>query len=126
MFNLAAYWNVACTVILTVYGQLIIKYRIGEFGSLPSPTLEKITFLFKVILDPWVFSGFISAFLASFFWMAAMTKLDISSAYPIVVGGLALITSLFAIIFLGESLTFPKVIGLFLIISGVIIIGRAS
>jgi len=34
------------------------------------------------LFDPLIFSGFASAFIASFFWMAAMTKFELSYAYP--------------------------------------------
>lgn len=32
--------------------------------------------------SPIVFSGFVSAFMAFLFWMAAMTKFEITVAYP--------------------------------------------
>lgn len=112
------------TVLCTVYGQLILKWRIVNYGSLPSDFFDKIIFLFKLLLDPFIFSGFAAAFIASFFWMAAMTKFDLSYAYPIIVGGLALITSIFAIIFLKEPFSIYKVFGILLIILGVYFLGK--
>ena len=34
------------------------------------------------MLDPWIITAFIAAFLASVTWMLAMTRLQISHAYP--------------------------------------------
>jgi len=40
------------TVVFTVYGQLILKWRIVKYGDLPAPLIDKIIFLFKVLFDP--------------------------------------------------------------------------
>ena len=113
------------TVLFTVYGQIILKWRIVNYGSLPEGSSEKIFYLFKLLFDPYIFSGFASAFVASFFWMAAMTKFDLSHAYPIIVGGLALVTSIIAIAFLKEPISSYKILGIFLIIAGVYFVGKS-
>ncbi|MDQ7057295.1 MAG: EamA family transporter [Ghiorsea sp.] len=114
------------TVFFTVYGQLILKWRIVEYGALPERFSEKLIFLFKLLFDPYIFSGFFAAFIASFLWMAAMTKFDVSHAYPIIVGGLAILTSVFAVIFLKESFSILKIVGLLLIVSGVFFLSKGS
>lgn len=113
------YLYIIGTILFTVYGQLILKWRIVNYGALPDGLDEKIVFLFKLLFDPYIFSGFAAAFIASFFWMAAMTKFDLSHAYPIIVGGLALATSIIAIVFLKEPINIHKILGIFLIILGV-------
>ena len=118
------YFYIFGTVFFTVYGQLILKWRIVKYSALPEQTIDKIYFLFKLLLDPYIFSGFFSAFIASFFWMAAMTKFDLSHAYPIIVGGLAVFTSLIAIVFLKEPLSIYKVLGIFFIVTGVYFVGK--
>ncbi|ADD69532.1 small multidrug resistance protein [Denitrovibrio acetiphilus DSM 12809] len=118
------YLYVAATVFCTVYGQLVLKWRIGMYGALPEGFSCKIMFLLRLICDPFIFSGFGAAFIAALFWMAAMTKFDISQVYPIIVGGLAMLTSVFAIVFLREPLTLMKLFGLVLIVAGVYCIGR--
>lgn len=120
------YLYILGTILFTVYGQLILKWRIVKYGVLPDLLFEKIIFLFKLLFDPFIFSGFAAAFLASFFWMAAMTKFELSHAYPIIVGGLAILTSLFAIVFLKESITAYKIIGIILIVAGVYFISRST
>ena len=114
------------TVLFTVYGQLVLKWRIVKYGELPETFFSKLIFLFKLLLDPYILSGFFAAFIASFFWMAAMTKFDVSHAYPIIVGGLAILTSVFAIIFLKESVSIFKMVGLFFIVAGVYLLGQGS
>ncbi|MDO9267374.1 MAG: EamA family transporter [Sulfurimonas sp.] len=113
------------TIFFTVYGQLIIKWRIGNYGSLPAESLEKLIFIMKLFLDPFILSGFISAFLASMFWMAAMTKFELSYAYPFM-GLTFVLVFLFSIFFMGENFNLYKLLGLILIVAGIIITSRAS
>jgi len=118
------YFYIIGTILFTVYGQLILKWRIVNYGAMPEGLSEKILFLFKLLFDPYIFSGFASAFIASFFWMAAMTKFDLSHAYPIIVGGLALVTSIIAIAFLKEPISMYKMLGILLIILGVYFVSK--
>jgi len=110
------------TLFFTVYGQLILKWRLGNLSFLlPQGNIsEKVVSLLKLIFDPYIFSGFASAFIASLFWMAAMTKFQITEAYPFMSLAPAIVFVL-GIWLLGETFTWGKVIGLVLIIVGVII-----
>ena len=76
------YFYVFGCLFLTVYGQLILKWRLSMKGQMPAEAFGKLTFLFHALLDPFVISGFAAAFVASLFWMAAMTKFEITQAYP--------------------------------------------
>lgn len=115
------YLYIIGTVLFTVYGQLIMKWRIGHYGPLPDHFIDKLFFLLRLLADGYIISGFIAAFVASLFWMAAMTKTDLSYAYPIITGGLTLLTTIMAIILLGETLSLPKILGILLIISGILV-----
>ena len=107
-------------ILFTVYGQLMLKWRLSLKGALPEDLTGKLLFLAKAFLDPFVLSGFAAAFLASLFWMAAMTKFDVSFAYPFM--SLAFVAVLFlSALFFQEPVTLGKVIGLALIISGIVV-----
>lgn len=72
------YLCIFATLFFTVYGQLVLKWRIGKLAfSLPEDGIwMKFVSLMKLMFDPFIFSGFLSAFIASLFWMAAMTKFE--------------------------------------------------
>lgn len=109
------------TLFFTVYGQIVLKWRLtGLKVVLPEGFIEKIIYLAKIIFDPFIFSGFASAFIASLFWMAAMTKFEITEAYPFMSLAPALVFVI-GIVFLGETFSLGKVIGLVFIILGTII-----
>jgi len=112
------------TVLFTVYGQLILKWRMTMYSSLPEAWIDKIVFLIKLLLDPFIFSGFISAFIASLFWMAAMTKFDVSFAYPFMSLAFVLVFA-FSVLLFNEPFNGYKVIGLVLIILGILITSRS-
>lgn len=115
-----SYFYVALTILLTVYGQIIIKWQASLAGQLPSGGGEKLIFLLRLVFNPWVLSAFLAAFFASLFWMAAMTKLPLSHAYPFMSFAFVLVMLFSAVIF-NEPLTWPKGIGMLCIISGIVI-----
>ena len=118
------YFYIAGTVLFTVYGQLILKWRIAKYGALPEAFVEKLIFLFKLVFDPYIFSGFSAAFIASFFWMAAMTKLELSFAYPFMSAAFVLVFLLSVLLF-QETVTLHKIIGLMLIVAGIVVTSRS-
>lgn len=116
-----SYVYIALTVMLTVYGQIIIKWQAAQAGPLPIGVGDKFSFLLRLVfLNPWVLSGLFAAFLASLTWAAAMTKFPLSHAYPFM--SLAFVLVLFlSALFLNEPLTWPKLVGMAFIVSGIII-----
>ncbi len=117
------YIYVLGTIFFTVYGQVILKWRIGQLGALPATLDQKIRFLLSLLLDPAIFSGFVAAFLASLCWMAAMTKFQLGHAYPFMSLNFVIVLLLSAWL-LHEPLTSQKIIGVGLIVLGTIIAAR--
>lgn len=113
------------TIVFTVYGQLILKWRIGHYGILPIDIKEKVLFLCQILIDPFVISGLLSAFIASLFWMMAMTKFELSYAYPFM-GLTYVIVFGLAVFLFGESFTVYKSIGIALIMAGIVVISRTA
>lgn len=119
------YVFVALTVLLTVYGQLVLKWRVGQAGPLPVGTLAKIEFLARLIANPWVLSGLGAAFVASLFWMLALSKLPLSSAYPLTATSFLLVLA-FGALMLGEPVTWGKAIGTALVVLGVVVLATRT
>lgn len=117
------YFYVLCTVLLTVYGQLIIKWQVLEAGDFPAGGGEKLWYLLRLLLNPWVISAFLAALLASVTWIAAMTKLQLSHAYPFMSLAFVLVL-IFSGLFFQEPITQPKIIGIVLVIIGLAVGSR--
>lgn len=123
MPRLSDYIYIFATIGLTIYGQLILKWRISNFGPLPTDIVEKLKFLISLLFDPAIFSGFAAAFLASLAWMAAMTKFDLSHAYPFMSLNFVVVLLLSGWL-LNEEITMQKVIGMTLIVLGTVVAAR--
>ena len=124
--NILAHIYLALTIILTVFSQILIKWRITDkFSglSLPENLADKLSFLLHLIFDPFIFTGLVATFASGLFWMATMTKLEISYAYPFTSLGFVLVL-LFSALLLGESMNIHKILGVFFIMLGIFITSR--
>lgn len=115
-----SYVYVLCTILLTVYGQIIIKWQVIKAGAFPESNTEKIWYLLQLVINPWVISAFLAALLASLTWMAAMTKLQLSHAYPFMSLAFVLVILLSGLLF-NEPISPPKIIGVILVTVGLAI-----
>ena len=111
-------------IIFTVYTQIILKWRIPIYGELPDAILDKVFFVLKLYTDPFIFSSMISGFIASLFWMAALTKLELSYAFPFTSLSFVLIFVISIFVF-NETFTYEKLIGIILITLGIIVTARS-
>ena len=117
------YLYVIFTILFTVYGQVILKWRISDLNwslDMTGGIGKMIVSYMKFLFDPLIFSVFISAFIASVFWMLAMTKFELTYAYPFMALSPALVF-IIGIFVLGETFTIGKVLGLLVIMIGIII-----
>lgn len=117
------YLYIFLTILFTVYGQIILKWRITDLNwslNVNEDGMQMLISYLKFLFDPLVFSGFASAFIASVFWMLAMTKFDITYAYPFMSLSPALVF-LIGVFVLGEPFTIGKLVGLVVIIIGIFI-----
>jgi multidrug transporter EmrE-like cation transporter len=124
MAKFTGYLYIGLTIFFTVYGQIVLKWRMNGKGSIPLGGIrEKLMFIVHVYSDIWVLSCFFAGFLASIAWMAAMTKFDISYAYPFTSLSFLVVTFLSAWLF-HEEITVPKGVGLFFVLAGLFISTR--
>ena len=123
-FDVSGHGYIALTLLLTIYGQLVLKWQMGGVGPLPEGQTDKVWFLLRQFSNPWIIGGLAAAFLASLAWMAAMTRMELNYAYPFM--SLAfVIVMLFSVLFLGEQLNFARVAGTVMVVAGLIVIARA-
>jgi multidrug transporter EmrE-like cation transporter len=115
-----AWLGVAAAVFLGAYGQLVVKWQVMRRGHLPPSVHGKLMFFVNMLLDPWVISVMVATLVAALAWMAALSRLDLSRAYPFV--SLSFVTVLvLSAVFFGESLTLGKVAGITLVIAGLVV-----
>lgn len=115
-----SYFFVFLTVFLTVYSQIVIKWQVVAAGTMPAELPDKLWFLAKLLVNPWIMSGLLAGLLAAVSWMAAMTKLDLSHAYPFMSLAFVGVLVLSALVF-HEPVNAWKIGGLALIAAGLVV-----
>ena len=109
-----------------VVSQLIIKWRMGQYLFSDYKTMyDKFIFAFSMLLDPYIVISLLLTLLAGVTWMIAMTKFDISYAYPFTTLGFVFVF-LFSVILFHEPVTWQKVVGLGFIVVGLIISSKGA
>jgi multidrug transporter EmrE-like cation transporter len=117
------YLFIFATILLTVYGQLVIKWQLGQAGTIGEATADRIAFVLRLALNPWIISSYVAAFLASLTWMVAVRQLELSHAYPFMSLSFVLILIFSGVLF-RETITAPKILGMFLIVAGIVAISQ--
>lgn len=106
-------------VSLGAAGQICLKIGVNMLGGGASP----LTVL-KGIFTPYVLSGFVLYGLSSLLYLVALSRLDLSYAYPFVALSFVLVTVLSWRI-LGETLPGLRIAGLALIMAGVLTVAAS-
>ena len=115
-----SYLYVACTILFMVYAQVVIKWQVMGAGAFPPESADKLWFLARLLVNPWIVSALAASLLAAVAWMAAMTRLDLSHAYPFTSLAFVLVTVASALLF-HEPVTGPKIAGIALICLGIVV-----
>ncbi|MDQ7085142.1 MAG: EamA family transporter [Sulfurovum sp.] len=82
--------------------------------------IDKFIFAFSMLFNPYIILSLLFTLLSGLSWMIAMTKFEISYAYPFTTLGFVLIFIVSILVF-NELFTWQKLIGLLFIITGIII-----
>jgi drug/metabolite transporter (DMT)-like permease len=115
-----SYAYIAISILLMVYCQLVIKWQVTGAGASAGDAAGRLGLAIGLLINPWVISALAAALLAAVSWMAALTKLDLSHAYPFVSLSFVAVMVGSAWLF-HEPLTGLKIAGIALICLGVAI-----
>lgn len=124
MSRLIDHSYIVSTIFFTVYSQLIMRWQVSLAGALPADFLGKMQFVGQLFLNPWVLSSIFATLFAGISWMLAMTRFEISYAYPWVSLNFVLML-IFGVFLFDESFNSAKALGSLLVISGIVVIARS-
>ena len=108
------------SVSITACHQYLARPRPRKAGALPADAADNLWFLIKLLLNPWIIAAFGAAFLASVTWMGAMTKFQLSHAYPFMSLNFVIVLGLSAWLF-NEPMSLTRVAGVALICVGTVV-----
>jgi multidrug transporter EmrE-like cation transporter len=114
---------VGMTLIGTVAGQLVLKYAVTHHGEIPRELGGAVGFIGRTLLDPLVILSLALAFGAALTWIAAVSRLSLSTAYPFM--SLAFVgTAMFSALLLGETITPVRWAGIGVVVAGLVLVAK--
>ena len=116
---------VVICIFLGAFGQISMKTGMNQIERINSISdLISLKMVKSVLSNFYVVLGLSLYFIGAFLWLAAMSSLNISFMYPLL--SLAyLVTAIYAVVFLGEYVTFSRWAGIALVVIGCILIARS-
>ena len=111
-------------VSLNAVAQLLLKAGTTSLGTL-FPSHERIyTEFFRILLQPFVMGGLICYVVSVSLWIAALSKVPVSIAYPMLsIGYIA--NAIAAYYLFDEALTLQKMVGIGIIVFGVALVAKS-
>jgi multidrug transporter EmrE-like cation transporter len=114
-----AYIFLIVALTLNAAANVLLKVGAGQFGLWSEPGI-----IARLSTNYYLMAGLLLFALNAAFYVAALSQLNLSVAYPVmVVGGVAIVVSS-SIFFLGETLAISQVTGLVLLTTGAILLLR--
>jgi len=113
------------SIIFAVSSQLIIKWQMSQHdlsGSLSM--VDKFYYALTMLVNPFILLSILFTLLSGLSWMIAMSKFDISYAYPFTTLGFVLVFG-FSILLFNEPFSWQKLLGLIFIVVGIIITSKS-
>ena len=108
---------VLLTVFMSACAQLLLKLGMNKAAMVGGLFDNGINSLVQTVFSPLVFSGICIYGVSVLVWLWVLSKVDLSIAYPFV-GISFILTLLFGVFLLGESLNAYKIIGTLMIAIG--------
>lgn len=101
------------------FAAYVIKARFNVMGRIPSDSLSHVlAYMFSFLQSPLIILGIILFFSAPALWFVALNRIDLTLAYPTVVGFHLFFIIFFGVCLLGEAMTLSRWISVgFLFIS---------
>lgn len=109
------------TVAFATYSQLVLKWQMNEVGALPADLAGKAVSLLQALVRPWVLTALFATFLSGICWMVALTKFDLSYAFPFTGLSFILMFAAGALVF-GEQTSLTKLLGTLLVLAGLLVL----
>jgi multidrug transporter EmrE-like cation transporter len=119
-----AFFLLLIAISMSTTGELMLKTGMNRVGVLHLTVDQFIPTLIRAFTNPFVLVGFALIFGGSIFWLAVISRVELSWAYPMLSLGYVLVV-LLSWLFLNESVTPLRLIGVAIICLGVFVVSRS-
>lgn len=111
-------------VLLNAVAQLCLKAGTNNIGELKFNQGALVSTVFKVAFEPYIIGGLTCYVFSVAIWIVALSKVDVSTAYPMLSIGYV-VNAMAAYYLFGEAITDLKAVGILSIILGVYLVARS-
>lgn len=119
----ATFGLILLSVTISAMAQICLKLGMSSPGIQKAISSSGTAIVYAIASSPAVIGGLVLYGLGAIVWLSVLSRIDVSLAYPFVSISF-LITAVLAVLFLGEPLTRPLVIGTILIVMGIVVLAR--
>ncbi|MCK1313386.1 hypothetical protein [Bradyrhizobium sp. 23] len=116
---------VTVTILLTVIGQIIVKWQIAKVQPPAAQLPELVFWVFRMAINPWLVLVAVLVFTAGGAWFVAMSRLPLNQTYPILGATFPLVV-IGSTMFLNERMSVLQLAGTFLVMAGVAVLGYSA
>lgn len=113
------------SVSLNVTANILLKRGVTAFGGISGQKAHLIADLTKAAFSPFIIGGLALYGLSFLIWLRVLSFNDLSRSYPIFASIVFLFTTVGSIVFLKESVSPTRVLGIIVILSGIFIVARS-
>lgn len=111
-------------IVATTSSQLSLKYGISSMGEIPNNVKDGAFFLIKAFSKPFVLLSFVLTIVSALSWLSALSKAELSFAYPFSIISYVLILIISSLI-LKEHVSIMRWLGVIIIGIGIFIVSRS-
>jgi len=111
-------------IVFTVASQLIMRWRVGAAQTFANAPSDRLGFITSMLMTPWVWAAIVCTFCAGIAWMFALTRFELTYAFPFTGVTFVLILVAGAYLF-GEHVGLARVVGTLLVVLGLVVIVRS-
>lgn len=118
-----AYIFIAITILFTVVGQLSVKWAMLEIGTSPNSLDLLPQFVVRIFTNVWFIIGMAAAVLAALSWSFALSRSNLSFAYPFMASAIVLVLVFSGLLF-KEQIPINRWLGVAVVCIGIFLASR--
>ncbi|NCA71314.1 MAG: 4-amino-4-deoxy-L-arabinose transferase [Sphingobacteriia bacterium] len=122
--TLVAFALVLIGVLLNALAQLALKASVSSVGTIDLSLTAAMPAATRLVGEPWLWLGLGCYGVSVVVWILALSRVEVSIAYPMLSIGYV-VNAVAAWLWLGESMSLTKVVGIGIIMLGVLVLARA-
>jgi multidrug transporter EmrE-like cation transporter len=124
--RLTTFSLILCSVLMSAGAQVLLKMGMSDARVADAiASNRRLKLFFEVFSNRWVVLGLALYILGAVIWLAVLSRVEVSLAYPFVGIGFVAIM-LLGWLLLGDSINAQRVVGTVLITAGVVLIARGG